>query len=113
MNWIQLVTNIATIALASHPKTAKVSATLVPAVVKGIVLAESMKGASGPEKLEKSIAIAREGFIGWDALQPRKINLDVSDAMLKSFHSAIVDSANVWKQAQLLDATPAPEAPAP
>ena len=102
MNWIQLVTNIATIALASHPKTA----TLAPHVIKGIVIAEGMKGKSGAEKLDRSIQIAREGFAGWNNMQPGSISYDASDAMLKSLHSAIVDSANVFKQAKLLDETP-------
>ena len=100
MNWIQLVSQIAVMVLASNPKTA----TLAPHVVKGIVIAEGIKGATGKEKLGRSIQIAQEGFLGWNAVQPGSVNTEVSSELLSDLHSAIVDSANVLQKAKLLKA---------
>ena len=98
MNWKQLVMEIALISLGSNPKTAP----LVPFVVRGIQEAEDLKNAKGKDKLTHAVTIAKEGVAAVNAVKPGTINEAAVDAVIASSISAVVDSANVIKNAKLV-----------
>lgn len=105
MNWQLLVSQIAVLALGMNPKTAA----LVPHVINGIALAEGMKGKTGPQKLEIAVEVVKEGLKATNAIRPGKINTVISDEVIASATSAVVDSVNVFKKAGLIVNTPAPK----
>ena len=99
MDWKSLITQIALIALGSHPKTAKI----VPHVVRGIQIAEDLKHGHGAQaKLAHAVDLIREGIATENTLRPGTINEDIADEMLTTGVSAVVDAANVFKKAGLL-----------
>ena len=105
MNWKLLVTQMAVIVLGMNPKTSA----LVPHVINGIQIAEDMRGKTGKQKLEAAVAIVKEGLAGTNALRPGTINIPVSDEVIASVTSAVVDSVNVFKKAGLIvNSPPAP-----
>lgn len=106
MNWQLLISQIAVLALGMNPKTAP----LVPHVIEGIKIAESMKGKTGPQKLEIAVEIIKEGLKATNAIKPGKINIAVSDEVIASATSAVVDSVNVFKKAGLIVNPSAPAA---
>jgi hypothetical protein len=106
MDWKTLVQMIALSALGLNKKTAP----LVPFVILGIQKAEDMKGKTGPEKLAIAIDIVKTGVAGTNAVRPGTLNVAVTDDVIASAISAVVDATNVFKKAGLIVNHPAPAA---
>lgn len=103
MNWVQLVTNLSTIALASNPKTAAIAPYIGPAVAE----AEAMRGTkgepiSGTAKLGHAVNMVKLSLQATNAAKPGTLNLDVADQVIANAISASVDAANVYKRAHLI-----------
>lgn len=90
MNWKALIAQIAAIALATNPKTAP----LVPHVIAGIQLAETMPGKTGKEKLAIAAQIANEGFAAANSVVPGVVDVPSATALTTAI-SAIVNSTNI------------------
>ena len=68
----------------------------IPFIVHGIQTAESMPGATGQEKLQKSIEIANAGAVAANQIHGTDIiNVDAMNQVIAAGVSAVVNATNV------------------
>lgn len=85
--WLKKVADIAPLVLPLIPG---IPPELVPYVVKGIITAESIQGASGPDKLSKAVEEVNNGVAAVNAVKPGTINAGaVNDAVVHGIQTVI------------------------
>lgn len=75
--------------------------TLLPLIMHGIQTAESMKGASGPEKKAKAIELVRTGLTGVEtATGKHPLDIPETAAAVENGIDAVVGMVNAVKKAK-------------
>lgn len=106
MRWEDIVKLVAPLVLA-YVKGGQKIAPIVPAVVNGIIEAEQIKGASGPDKKAHVIALVGDSVEAVNAAKPNSLDPATTKDTAGYVIDATVGVTNIVKQ--LHDAThPAP-----
>jgi tRNA A37 threonylcarbamoyladenosine synthetase subunit TsaC/SUA5/YrdC len=102
MDWKSLVLMIATVALSANPKTRGLGPLVGPAITATEAMIKGKPGESKAEKnkrkLDNAVALVKTGISAGNELHAGTvgdIDPNISDKMLASIVSTVVDSANL------------------
>lgn len=87
LNWIKQVADVVPLILPFIPGLPSV---LIPFIVKGIQIAETIPGATGPDKLKAAITEVNNGVAAVNAAKPGTVDAQsVSDAVVHGINATI------------------------
>ena len=92
MDWKALVIQVASIALATNPKTAKIAPYVGPAILE---TEELFKHKPKTEKLTNATNLVKISLNATNAQKPGTVDTAVTDHLIASAVSVVVDTANL------------------